>query len=437
VNVVTLHLHHSAPSDDFGVLRRAAPALDPEARVLLWDGLPPAVVPESPWIAGVVLQGDVDGHRVYAEQVPPGLPLDEVDLPAPLLPPVLAAAAAGLAVLHDHGQVHGMVRPSRIWLGADGSVVLVGRGRRGGEGALDRDALSALAARLGGAQARLDGTIAPEVVDGLGAVVEAALPARLAVLDQVHLQVGPSPDSLDEVVPDIGPDVEGRGLLDRWALTTHHGHTDEPGTGEATDAGTGASSPLALTLWTTLAAPARHPAPPDRFRAVDGEPSRGLRALLLEEPPDSLPTLLGGEVGAFLLSEETDPTGVALLPVDYALTDPEVTPALHDEDGDTAIYNVHEERLREALRKADTRSALAELEARVRAAEKRAREADERARSADQRARRAEEERRRAASQVDAISLEAGLLAGFLRVEVFVALVVGALVVWLLFRAFG
>ena len=179
------------------------------------------------------------------------------------------------------------------------------------------------------------------------------------------------------------------------------------------------------------------PRPPDRFRAVDGEPSRGLRALLLEEPPDSLPTLLGGEVGAFLLSEETDPTGVALLPVDYALTDPEVTPALHDEDGDTAIYNVHEERLREALRKADTRSALAELEARVRAAEKRAREADERARSADQRARRAEEERRRAASQVDAISLEAGLLAGFLRVEVFVALVVGALVVWLLFRAFG
>ena len=105
MNVVTLHVLKDRPSADFGMVRVAAPALDPDARVVVFDGLPPDPIPTSPHVAPVVLQGDVDGHRVYAERVPVGLGLHELELPPSMAPWIGAGLLAALAHLRQLGEL--------------------------------------------------------------------------------------------------------------------------------------------------------------------------------------------------------------------------------------------------------------------------------------------------------------------------------------------
>lgn len=423
MNVVTLHVLRSQHSADFGLLRLAAPALEPEARLVVFEGLPPAPVSPSPHLAPVVLQGDLDGHRVYAEQLFEGVLLSEIEPPPSLAAWIGSGLLAGLRALHQAGVIHGRVAGDRVQLGTDGSIVLFGRGRVGGSPAHDRLGAQEVLADLGmtmdpetdleSLHTRLRATSDPSDGQALAALVQAALPP-VTVQSHAHVQIGPTPDSLDEVQPDLGPDEStSPGLLDRWAVTTHH-DTDEH-TAELTGSASGSSSPLTLTLWTALAAPPEHPPPADRFDAIQGEPSRGLRALLVAEPPDSLPGLASGRVQPFLLGME-----------EQSITDSgedgfteELTPA--DDDGDTAIYDLRERELLEAIRKADARTRIADLEARVSDAERRAIEAERRA---------------RAAEEAVGASRNPGLGA-FLRVEVFVAVAIVVLMVWLAWRALG
>ena len=442
MNVVTLHVLKDRPSADFGMVRVAAPALDPDARVVVFDGLPPDPIPTSPHVAPVVLQGDVDGHRVYAERVPVGLGLHELELPPSMAPWIGAGLLAALAHLRQCGLVHGRVAADRVQVGMDGSIVLFGRGRVGGTFERDRagaDDILAVLDLTADSEVDLDDVLthlrsAADPSDGqaLGAIVR-KLHKDLTVLDQIHIQVGPTPDSLDEIQPDLGPDrAHEPGLLDRWSVTTHHGgsleHTDE-----LTGSVPHSSSPLALTLWTALAAPVQHAPPDDRFSAVDGEPSRGLRALLVEEPPDTLPGLLGGAVPAFLLdadvsldddddtTEDTPYSGIS--PLDD-----------EEEDGDTAVYDMRDMALSEAIRKADRLTTIADLEARISDAERRAREAERRARAAEQEARFLATDRVFTPPTEES---ETRGLSAFLRVEVFIVAALVLLMAWLVWMAFG
>jgi hypothetical protein len=392
VNVVTLHILQAEPSADFGLLRIAAPALEPGARVVLWEGLPPEPAPDSACLAPVVLQGDLDGHRAYAERIPAGARLHELPrVPDPLRPVVAVGLLEAVLDLHARRRVHGTICKERVVLGDQGEVVLIGRGRAGGSPEHDASALRRVLAELGIETA---GALSDLIEDhrellprdahaALGAWVRSHRPAPTTLLDQVLLHVGPTPDSLDEVVPDLGPDAaEEPGLLDRWAVRTGNG--DDEHTAELTDgaaSAVGGPPPLALSLWTRLAAPPEHRAPGDRFRNVEGEPSRGLRALLLEEAPDSLPALVGGDVGAFVLDYvETHEDGSH---ADFDLSDPEITDDLADSDGDTAVYDTRELSLRNAIRRADSRSTRTQLEARMADAERRAHQAEHRAATAE------------------------------------------------------
>ncbi|MFK7929454.1 MAG: hypothetical protein AB8H79_14760, partial [Myxococcota bacterium] len=262
MNVVTLHVLSSGPSADFGLVRLAAPALEPQARVILFDGLPPPPLPEAAGVARVVLQGDVDNHRAYAEQVPQGVTAKHLQVPLEVRHWVAYHLITALESLHEHGHAHGLVSPDRVLLGVDGSVTLFGRGRVGGSSEHDLSAAFGMLSKMGldlpqsslhRLKRTLAGQMAAEDADLLAALVESHLPEQ-TIVDQVYMHIGPTPDSLDEVVPDFGPDsADGTGLLDRWAVTTSGGQVEH--TDELTGSAASSTSPLVLTLWTALAAP--------------------------------------------------------------------------------------------------------------------------------------------------------------------------------------
>lgn len=439
VNIVTLHVLLSEQSADFGMLRFAAPALEPDARVALWEGLPPPAIPEHPGIATVVLQGDLEHHRCYAEQVPQGMRLSDVHVPASLSAWVGAKLLDALLALHEGGEVHGRIAPDRVVLGVDGRVVVIGRGRRGGTEEHDRDDVRAILRALG-VQGTTEEprrlcdrlTAAADPTDGqaLGSLITSRRPEGRKVIERLHLHVGPMPSSLDEVVPDLGPDKAEPGLLDRWALTSQN--TGES-TAELTDGGRTAASPMVLTLWTRLAAPPEHPMPGARFRQVQGVASRGLQVLLAEEPPDGLPALLAGDVPPFLLGDTESPTDHPFHDT-FETTDPELTPGI-DDDPDTVIYDMSQTSMRAALLEADAKT-IDRLEKRLADAERRATASDRALRDLETRLRKATERTEpRGVEPTGVASTQA--LRGFLRVEVFVALAIGGLIAWLALRAFG
>jgi hypothetical protein len=410
MSLLPLHVLHAEPSADFGELRLASQPGEGGSRWIVWDGLPPPAAGSSPFVAPVALSGEIDGKLAYAELVPRGVRLSDTALPAALSPFVAAGVVEAVEALHDLGLTHGRIDADRVLLGSDGRVVLFGRGRRPAHPDDDHAALLALLASLGirapdatlrAVREALSGGSAPEDREALAAFVAVQLPTPTPPLAVLHLRTGPSDDSLDEILPDIGSDpVEERGLLD--PQTSPSGTGDPEPTAELTlgSAQAGGAPPMALSLWTRLAAPPRHTPPPDRFRECAHLPFEGLRALLLAEGPEAVPTLIGGDVGPFLtLGADAEPSG-AWPP---ALVDGETTPG--PGDGDTAIDGL---RPRErSVDDATTDARFAALEARLAAAERR--------------------DRPGAPSP----------WSGFFRVEVVIAAILGALVTWLLSRAFG
>ena len=319
LNVVILHVFHTEPSHDFGDLQLGAPALSPEERVAVWRGLPPKPV-EHEGIAPVVLAGDIDGHWAYAERVPDGVRMSAEALPDELRRFVVAKVLDAVVALHAAGQVHGAVGPDRVILGRDGEVVLFGRGRRGGIPSMDSASAMSMLAEDGEEQT-LPGDDAVDAAARLAADCRDDDPERLAEwvrahlggppsgVDQVLLSVGALPDDgMDEVVPDLGPEMDGHGILDRWSVTTASGLMEA--TDEVTHGDGSGNKALATSLWTRLAAPRQHEPPDGRFAHLDGTASRGLRALLADEAPEPLPVPLSGELRTFVVerdeSDETD-----------------------------------------------------------------------------------------------------------------------------------
>ncbi len=274
-------------------------------RLVLWPGEPPARVPDHASVAPIVLEGWLNGEVAYAEQLPPGVPAARGRLPTDLSAYVVARVLDALRFLHDLGESHGEVGPDRIALGLDGEVVLFGRGRHSGLPRVDRVACLSL---LHGER---EHTLVNLDLDGLLAEVSAAAPEdgaqRLAAWVRAQQRdPGPGPervtfhleagDAVDEIVPDLGPDRGEGGLLERWAVTTSPGRTPPDITEEVSST----APVMGITLWNRLSSPLPD-APPDRFAAVSGTPSRALRDLLAEDPPDPLPGPLVGPLPAFVL----------------------------------------------------------------------------------------------------------------------------------------
>lgn len=277
-------------------------------RVMLWRGPAPFVVPDHPALAPVVLDGEIDGLRSYAERIPEGLRMSEARPPEDLMPYIVSRVLEGLQVLHHAGQVHGAVGPDRIALGTRGEVVLVGRGRQGGHVGADmitaisllptKDDATLLDANAGSLAADVGEHASAEDPERLAAWVRERLP-RPAVVAEVLL-LPSAGDAVDEVVPDLGPD-RGRGILDRWMTTTTPGVRS--GGDETTDEVSSTHNEIAVTLWGRLSAP-EPPAPSDRFALASG-PSPSVRALLAAEPPEVVGLPFGGDVGLFVLHEPT------------------------------------------------------------------------------------------------------------------------------------
>jgi len=420
MSVVQLHLIHIEDSTDFGELRLAVPPGDEGGRLIVWDGIPPAPVRESPLIAPTVLQGDSDGRRVYAERVPRGMRLSEMDLPPALAPLVASRIVQAVAHLHATQAAHAMVHARRVLIGTDGRVVLFGRGRRPGTQDEDLASLLTVLRDLGlrppdGSLEEmlevLKSAIGPEDGEALAALVATELPPTGTLVGQLTVRIGPSADSLDEVLPDIGSDpIHERGLFDPYtsASTTDDGertaelHPDEvPASAE---------DPLALSLWTRLAAPRRDAGAASRFRAVAGEPSAALRALVLAEAPATLPASIGGVIAPFMLLDHDDEDTPAW---PMALSGPDTTPGPREVEGDTAVYDASHPALRAARKTAAAETRLASLEARLAEAERKADGDWGRPPASEPAWRR------------------------FLKVEVIVAAMLGALLMWLLQRLVG
>lgn len=312
MRAVTLHLLAGG-----GDLELASPSRSPGERVVLWHGLPPGPAPEDPRIAPVVIEGDLDGRHVYAEQVPPGVPMAAHPPPAALRPWIVSEVLAGVAALHGVGQVHGSVGPARVILGADGRVVLCGRGRQGGKRGLDLLAATGLIpasrentlleADASSLAAEFRAACAPDDQERLAAWVRETL-GEPEILEPLVITLDPSDAGVDEIVPDLGPErVEGRGLLDRWSFTTTGGVT-----AEVTEERSDTQPALAISLWERLAEPLPEPSD-SRFEAVEGQPSRAIATLLAEDPPDLLSVPTDGRIPTFVLSVpryEDQPTAV-------------------------------------------------------------------------------------------------------------------------------
>jgi len=324
VRAVGLRLFPLRVGSALGDVQLAAPARSSEERVVLWHGLPPAPVPEHPGVAAVVLEGEIDGRRTYAEQVPRGVRPAEHALPHDLAPYVVARILEAVHFLHEAGQVHGSVGSERVVLGVRGEVVLFGRGRQGGRDRMDL--VATLSLYPDGAEMtllerdalqiaeRIDQDAPADAREQLGAWVRGVV-QDAPVIEQVVLTSGErAEDGVDEIVPDLGPDAEGSGILDRWSLSTTPGLTP----GEVTDEWSSTQPALGVSLWNRLSAPPEHPPPPDRFAAVQGKPSRALAGLLAEEPPDVLPGPLVGAVPPFVVQRprfEDQPTVVGAPPL--------------------------------------------------------------------------------------------------------------------------
>lgn len=261
----------------YDVLRRndgggllVAPAGAPLERLLVWEGLIPVPLPDHASVATVVFAADLDGRRVYAERVPRGVRLDDVDLPPGVQELVVVRILEGVAHLHRQRLLHGNVTKAHVYLGSRGEVVLAGRGRKGGIPALDlvaavgmlpgpgEETLPGESAEL--AAAELSRRVPPDAVGRLAALVESQLPAHVPL---ARITLGTSvAEGTDEVVPDLGPDSSDHGILDRWGTTTATGSTGETTPAARTDAGASPAVDQSEELWSRVARVAATPMDP-------------------------------------------------------------------------------------------------------------------------------------------------------------------------------
>jgi hypothetical protein len=313
-----------------GPVIEAQPEDDPESRVIIWPGSPPpGELPFHPAIARPGQVGRSHGGGVWVEAVPAGCLLR--DLPPPLPPAmsawVVIAIAEALAALHEAGRAHGGLDAQRVHLSAEGQVILLGTGVEPGDAAADLAVLHGLYAAMDRQADPVSADSAAGFADALrerlgghpGPPSELGVRVRRAIQPvpedarRIEIVTQPRADrwAVDEIGFDLGPEEGGRGLLDPWT------RSGSGSTGEVT----GAERTGALDEWqdgsrartTALARLARGlhaDLDPARLGPQDPRAMAPLRALLAEEPLDTLPVPDGVPLGVERGAEPATRPGV-------------------------------------------------------------------------------------------------------------------------------
>ena len=290
------------------VLELAEPQ-DLVRRRTLWPGLPPPAVPSHPGLLPVVLAGRLEDLPVWLESRPLGHALEE------LLPlegdesiAILRDLVSALRALHARGQSHGRVRDTRVLITTEGRAVFLGTGSHSGQVNEDIADLVRMGRSFGGERLKLPETVPNSlqpIADSLDALAENAdlRATRKALGKRVTESLSPISDeapnlhiavvdgSTVQPVDEIGMDL---GFGDsRYDTSSSWSGTASEVTGEATG---DLTSPHGLTetpsraqaIAKVLASPP-FPIDPARFASREGQPCKGVIALLASETPDPLP----------------------------------------------------------------------------------------------------------------------------------------------------
>jgi hypothetical protein len=229
-----------------------APADRADVRATLWPGREPPAHPDHPGLGKCEASGIVGGEQMWVETRPRGAALSELTgaFAKPELASVLVEVREALRTLHGVGLAHGTVRASRVVVGTDGSVVLIGVGQDR-EGSVHRDL------------AEMDALVRE---CGFASVAElvAGAPLRRVVIEgrvrepdgneSIELTAG----SVDEVKVDLGPDESASGLLERWSAG------EGPSAGESTRAPRVEPAVVAAEIPEVTISASRAALPPER-----------------------------------------------------------------------------------------------------------------------------------------------------------------------------
>lgn len=284
---------------------------DSGARVTIWPGTPANIsVSDHPSISHFLGASVMDGEPVWLEHRPG--PWALADLKQTLgeaeALDLAVQLADGLAALHSRGLAHGQVDEQAVVLHSDGRPCLIGTGRLDGSPEVDTRDCIALLNRIAPEPFELQEPLnAPMLSAKLRElIIERELPAS-ELAQWLNEQGRPEPTeersvsleltpmgSTDEVLPDIGLDAPGRGLLDRWGWSdTDNEHTDDPTeTADLASTHTHARQQLLDRLERYFDSAL------GRYQENYQPPGPAFRALVLNEPLDPIPLQNGLPHGA-------------------------------------------------------------------------------------------------------------------------------------------
>jgi serine/threonine protein kinase len=271
-------------------------------RVTIWPGVPANVsMSDHPSVSRFLGVSMLDGKPVWVEHRPGPWALADLERKVGEAEALELAAqlADGLASLHGHGLSHGGVDEQAVVLHSDGRPCLIGTGRLDGSPEDDLRDCIALLNRIAPEPIELEEPLnAPMLSAKLRElIIERDLPAS-ELAQWLNLQGRPVPSeqrtislelaplgSMDEVLPDIGLDPPGKGLLDRWGWSdTNDEQTDDPTeTADLASTHTHARQQLLDRMERYFDSAL------GRYQANYQPPGSAFRTLVLNEPLDPIP----------------------------------------------------------------------------------------------------------------------------------------------------
>ena len=282
--------------------------------VTVWQGTPRYPAPcDHLGLADPLFRATTNGEPVWIENRP-GLWL-LADLAQPLNAAtsiwLVCRVVDALARLHSLGRVHGSVSEETVIIQSDGSPCLIGLGRRDGSPAddladamallrrlhpfdrlpVDVPSASSLAAAL--RETAMDSGLNECPVDVSNRLIAHRPPPDVPG-QRLALQVAPLGLS-DEVLPELGEDSVGRGLLDRWSSSTmgeRGEQTDDP-----TETQGFATEDLRLHHDLIGRIHAALDAAEERYQSAYSPPGASFRNHIVNETIDPLPTANGIDHG--------------------------------------------------------------------------------------------------------------------------------------------
>ena len=210
--------------------------------VTIWSGEPPTIPPGiHPRIAQAIERGGGDIGACWIEERSGQQVLSDLPLPIPLngAISICVQLADALAALHARGLAHGWPGLDAVVISRSGTPTWIGTGRKEGSPEEDVAALQAMGVTLNPelpelAHVSTAASLAAQWREALEPTQELSPwlanhpPSAAETHTPITLDLIPM-GMLDEIQPDVGEDVRGRGILDRWRTGEDEGDlTDDP-----------------------------------------------------------------------------------------------------------------------------------------------------------------------------------------------------------------